>query len=208
MLPGPTIIRKCSLCSGAIKEFTLCSGNTAGATFWTDGYYLAPMLPDQPWLIKCPHCQALLWIDELKILAEIDPGETSLRYVKARNYCQPDNKDYSKALVSMILDSKKERYLRIRQWWAWNDCRRRPGEKPPLSKAERLNLERLFHLFNYADQNHRIRMVEILRELSLFDEARQMLAQPFDEEYAEQINFLKKLVSQKNPFVAELEEED
>ena len=73
MLPGPTIVKKCSSCSKLITQNTIASGNTLEATFWTDGKQEAPMFPDQPWLVMCPHCHSLLWIDELKGLGVIDP---------------------------------------------------------------------------------------------------------------------------------------
>ena len=44
MLPGPTIIKKCLVCSKSIEHHTIGSGNTFGATFWTDGKREAPML--------------------------------------------------------------------------------------------------------------------------------------------------------------------
>jgi len=64
MLPGPTIIRRCSACTKLIEQFTLNSGNTIGARFWTDGKRDAPMLPDELWLVKCQQSGALVWIDE------------------------------------------------------------------------------------------------------------------------------------------------
>jgi hypothetical protein len=64
MMPGPTLIRRCSLCLKLFLQETISSGNTFGASWWTDGKMEAPMLPDEPWLVKCPHCGALLWIDE------------------------------------------------------------------------------------------------------------------------------------------------
>ncbi len=75
MLPGPTIVKKCSECSELINEQTITSGYTFGATFWTDGKREAAMLPDQPWLVKCPHYQSLIWTDELERVAEIEPFE-------------------------------------------------------------------------------------------------------------------------------------
>ncbi|MFZ4580311.1 MAG: hypothetical protein ACOYOB_18160, partial [Myxococcota bacterium] len=73
MTPGPTIINKCSACAKLVEQATIGSGNTFGATFWTDGKREAPMLPDPLWLVMCPHCQAPLWVDELEVLGEIDP---------------------------------------------------------------------------------------------------------------------------------------
>ena len=43
MLPGPTIIRRCSACGNPIAQGTLASWNTFGARFWTDGKMEAPM---------------------------------------------------------------------------------------------------------------------------------------------------------------------
>jgi len=37
MLPGTTIIKQCSECSGYITQETIVSGNTIGAVIWTDG---------------------------------------------------------------------------------------------------------------------------------------------------------------------------
>ena len=66
MLPGPTIIRRCSNCNQKMGEATILSGNTCGAECRTDGFMLAPMLPQNKWLVKCPHCESLLWLDELE----------------------------------------------------------------------------------------------------------------------------------------------
>lgn len=34
---GPTLIKQCSQCMAHIEQQTLMSGNTIGATNWTDG---------------------------------------------------------------------------------------------------------------------------------------------------------------------------
>ena len=75
MLPGPTIVRSCTECHGLIAEYTLGSGNTFGATFWTDGKMDAPMLPDEPALVECPHCRAPLWIEDQEQIGEMQPYE-------------------------------------------------------------------------------------------------------------------------------------
>jgi hypothetical protein len=60
LIPGPDIVRECPKCRVPLLQHTISSGNTFGAQFWTDGLILAPMLPDQPWLVKCPNCGTLL----------------------------------------------------------------------------------------------------------------------------------------------------
>ena len=77
MTPGPTIIYQCYKCEGNFKYPTIGSGNTFGARFWSDGKKDAPMLPDQPWLIKCPNCDALIWRDELKQIGEAEAGPSA-----------------------------------------------------------------------------------------------------------------------------------
>jgi hypothetical protein len=32
------------------------------------------MLPEEQWLVKCPNCKSLLWVDEQKISTEVDEG--------------------------------------------------------------------------------------------------------------------------------------
>lgn len=114
MQPGPTIIKKCSDCYKSIKQPTLLSGNTFGATFWTDGKQEAPMLPDQPWLVLCPFCHAPLWIDELEKLGEIKYSENSIgKFNDAIEYKTPSVDDYAALLEKGISSQKKERYIRI-----------------------------------------------------------------------------------------------
>ena len=54
--PGPDTIRECPGCKAQVREQTTLSGNTFRAQYWTDGKREAPMLPDFPWLVKCPKC--------------------------------------------------------------------------------------------------------------------------------------------------------
>lgn len=76
MIAGRTHIRECSLCGKYIKQQTFVSGNTLLARFWTDGKIEGPMLPNEPRLVKCPHCGALIWINEQKYVG-LEPEDTS-----------------------------------------------------------------------------------------------------------------------------------
>src|SRR4030067_1169918 len=109
MLPGNTIIRKCTACAKPIEQDTISSGNTFGATYWTDGKCNAPMLPDQPWLVMCPHCHSALWIDELKILGERVPWMECPDFLKhAAGYEMPSLDDYFAVLGEELKTPKKE----------------------------------------------------------------------------------------------------
>ncbi len=204
MLPGPTIIKKCSECSGSIEEHTIASGNTFGATFWTDGKRDAPMLPDQPWLVICPHCQALIWIDEQAELGEVEPFSDSGIYKGAKSYSVPELQDYFSALKISNLSKNKERYLRLRAWWSGNDERRGSGIKQNLSDDEKENLQALDKMLDTPDDNDRLMKAEIKRELSQFEEAEAILRESFDSEFSQAVSIISELVQRREPFVAEI----
>ncbi len=205
MQPGPTIIKNCSECSGSIEEHTSASGNTFGATFWTDGKREAPMLPDRPWLVKCPHCQALIWIDELEEIGRFYPFRGSDAFNDAKSCELPELQDYFSELKKNNIDRKKEQYLRLRTWWAGNDNRRGTNSiKQNMSEEEKGNLEALYNLLDYSDDNDRIRMAEIKRELSQFEDAQVILEEPFVDKLSQAVSIIRELTQRKEPFVAEM----
>lgn len=106
MMPGPTLIRTCSVCSGHITEPTLQSGNNFGAIHWSDGFMDAPMLLGQSLVVKCPHCKVVLWLDEQKIIAEVRSIYIDeYQLIKAVQYQEADFNDYMKLLASVRADS-------------------------------------------------------------------------------------------------------
>ena len=203
MLPGPTIVKKCSECSKLIREPTILSGNTFGAVFWTDGKREAPMLPDHPWLVKCPHCQTLIWIDELEIMEEIEPFEFD-NEARGLAPMEPSLEEYHDFLQQETLGAEKERYVRLRAWWAGNDLRRASGENHPLSESERGNLESFAEILDQSDGGDRIMTVEIRRELGQYDKALALLTEPFDDELTEAVGIIKDLVEKQDPYVARM----
>ena len=215
MMYGSTLFKKCPECSGLIIEDTVRSGNTYDATFWTDGKMDAPMLPDEPWLVKCPHCLALLWIDELEIVREIESFEEvemlmdDEAYKHVQNYIEPELGDYFSELRGNEYDEKKEQYIRLRTWWSGNDKRRNDkGIKQTLSDEEVKNLQVLYEMLDPVDDNDRITMAEIMREIGEFKKAEMILAEPFSEEFMQTVSFIKQLIRNKDPFVSKIDYEN
>jgi hypothetical protein len=205
MTPGPTIIRKCTACTKPIKQHTIGSGNTFGATFWTDGKREAPMLPDQPWMVICPHCHSPLWIDELETLGEIEPwGEGRGKFKEAIEYGTPTLDDYLTALGKDADTPEKERYVRLRAWWASNDVRRKTTGDIPLSSLETANLTAFANMFDEADSNDLVMKAEVMRELGRFDVAMALLARSADSDIAQAVEIIKRLVESKDPYVREM----
>jgi len=203
MLPGLTMIKKCSACSGLIKEVTMTSGNTFGAIFWTDGKREAPMLPEEPWLVKCPHCDGVVWIDELDEVAEIEPFDVNDEYENAWPYEEPTFQDYLATIQMSEYERDKECYLRVRAWWAGNDTRRLPGNRgQALSGDEIDNLEMLYNKLEPSNENDRIMMAEIKRELGQFEAAEAMLNEPSESDLLPAVSIILGLVQKRDRFVA------
>ena len=209
MLPGSTIVRACPTCAVPVLQHTLMSGNTFGARFWTDGWREAPMLPDQPWLVKCPKCSALFWIDEAQQLAEIEPGlrpsQDERRYEDAGDVEPPCAEDYHDFIPHVHGDQEKERYVRTRAWWASNTKRREhPSSASPITEAERGNLESLLGLIGDEEPGDVIMKAEITRELGRFDECQRLLQGEFEDRYGPAVELIRRLAGERQACVAEI----
>lgn len=208
MTPGPTIIRKCSACGKHVAQYTIVSGNTFGARFWTDGKRDAPMLPDQPWLVKCQHCGTLIWIDEQTQVGEIAPWGSEAndrnRFPEARPGSTPTLQDYADFLDAGESDKNKERYVRLRAWWAGNDPRRETGQSTQFDSFETQNLRAFLVLLDEAEDNDRLMKAEVLRELGEFNEAENLLATEFDDELTQAVSVIRDLNQKRIATVAEM----
>jgi hypothetical protein len=204
MTPGPTIILKCPDCSKSIEQSTIGSGNTFGATFWTDGKREVPMLPDQPWLIKCPHCKALLWIDELEEIARIEPWDRLAKFKDAIAYEPPSMDDYIGHLEKGVGSPDKEHYVRLRLWWDGNDARRACDKEIPFSSQEESNLIAFAEMLDEEDPNALVMKAEVMRELGRFDDARALLARSADENLSQAVKIIENLVAKDDRYVREM----
>ncbi|MCL2039289.1 MAG: hypothetical protein FWG85_02540 [Bacteroidetes bacterium] len=60
---GPYYIYKCPKCSNLLQKGSISSGNNLGATHYSDGKTILPMLPQFPNLTKCKKCNTILWLN-------------------------------------------------------------------------------------------------------------------------------------------------
>jgi hypothetical protein len=205
MLPGPTIIKKCIVCSKSIKHHTIESGNTFGATFWTDGKREASMLPDQPRLVMCSHCNAPLWIDELEELGEIGYSENwPPKFKDVIAYKTPSIDDYVALLDKGVSSQEKERYVRLRLWWAHNDLRRTGATDVPISAREASNMTVFAEMLDEKDTDDLVMKAEVMRELGCFDDARDLLAKSIDKKMQKTVEFINSLVVKGDRYVREI----
>ena len=207
MTPGPILIMKAPGCRKLIKFSSMGSGNTFGATFWTDGKCEAPMLQDEPWLRKSPSEGIVFWSDECEEIGQIDffsvdpemPEWKNLEYAK-----EPTQRDYKAALHSGIANTpEKERYIRMRLWWRGNDPIRR-GKKTHLSEEHLENLRLFEAILSEEDENQRLMKAEVLRQLSRFDDALHLLEGDFSDDFRHAVLQIRDLASRADCVVAKI----
>lgn len=231
MLPGPIRIKKCGTCAGLLKQRTLTSGNTCGATYWTDGKMEAPMLPRAPALVRCPHCSAVHW---MKGLEEVDSYETYLaflifekddavregkraelekkreRYEPVPFYEIPSFGDLVVFVASSELSLEEEFRARTQAWHTGNDSRRASDSPAPITPPEESNLIRLVAILDRCDSlASPITRAEALRELGRLDEALACLnAAELDEREEYVGEFIRELISAEDAQVCVVTREE
>ena len=192
MLPGPDQVVACPHCKGLTRHTTLMSGNTFGASTWTDGKQIAPMLPTIPPLVRCGHCNVMYWLADAEPVGPI----LSLR--------EPTEQDFYSAIEKgFASDPAQERMLRVLAWWSRNDTYRaetgRPARRPwRVSPEARSNIEALIKLLDEKDPNGRIMKAEALRELGEFDEAKRVLSGVHPERNAAAVSQIRALCDAKD----------
>lgn len=186
LTPGPTIIRQCPGCMKGLREFTIGSGNSFGAKWWTDGWVSAPMYPMRSQLGKCPHCRWLFWIADAKQLAELAWGLDEAKWARAQSVLDAGEDDCLAAAKAKGVSRTHQLYARKRAWWLGNDAvRARPDRSLTWSSARRENLEKLSALINEQEECEIILKAEIARELGQFETCAKLLARSFKEKDCE-----------------------
>jgi hypothetical protein len=186
------IVRECTHCRTHVVQEETISGNTFGATFWTDGKREAKMLPDHPALAKCPACSRLFWVDDA---VEVDMGFDAAK--GKQKVLAPSEAEMLAYLAGATLPKNKEVYLRLRAWWAANDgWRWVPNSKPAFSAEQVRNLNALSALMYEAEPGERILKAEIARELGRFDDCLRLLSHQSVQDYARAVDFIKGLAQE------------
>ena len=204
MLYGSTLVKCCSECSGHIEEQSILSGNTFGATYWTDGKMEAPMLPAVPRLVKCPHCMFLLWIAELEVIDEYEGTHSRDICSKAKPFLKPAFGDYMSFLESVSLAPQAERYIRITAWRKGNDKRRRSQIQSSLSRKEIGNIKVLEGLIDLSIGEDYLMAAEIKRELGLFSESEELLKGITDKQLTLAAKTVESLAQRKDQYVRQI----
>lgn len=165
MLPAHSALLRCPHC-GALKEvLQLMSGNTFGATLWSDGKEIAPMLPRVSRIQRCPTCGKYFFYS-LDVTAGTSnrygsqSGELPLEYLK-------------EAFAQIQSIGHYEYSFRMAILWAFND---RYGDMEQLDipiEEWAYHVDNVHHLVQ-MDIDALLR-AELFREIGDFDKAIQIL---------------------------------
>ena len=116
MQPPIIEIKLCKHCGKYFRDSLHCSGNTFGATFFTDSKCSAPMLSDDQLFTRCPHCRGFFWVDEPKSILILDDPYQSyfLSYSSARTIL----KDIAHVVPNALKDLEKSKadYYKTRNY--------------------------------------------------------------------------------------------
>jgi len=208
--PGPDYIYQCPKCSTFLKKGSIASGNTFGATLYSDGKMIAPMLPKFPNLTKCTKCDTILWLSDMKEIGTCTPwGDgCNSQWENADRVKFLGVTDLFRFLELDIVKNDKERETVVRQqiWWTFND-RVRAGKEIFVQDSDEVlwkqNCRRLIELFDTTDVNQKIMTAELHRNLGEFDICMELL-NSLDKDFDWLIKQFKTECDTKNTLLIKL----
>jgi hypothetical protein len=172
MLPGPDLFYKCPSCGAVIKNRSLMSGNTFGATYFSDGRRIAPMLPSFPNLTKCQKCNTIFWLMDLEKLGEMSAFSEAdySDHPGWKDAFEPEHlelEDLCRALEvkDVVKNKDREIFIRKRIWWAYNNNHDKNIDEV---NAWCENCFKLLELLNLEEEDQYCMAVELYRNLGDF----------------------------------------
>lgn len=166
---------------------------------------VAPMLPDSPMFLRHPLTGETFWSQECQEIARESPLDGSAPYAQLPYSVEASDVEIAEELSSPSLTPEKERYLRVRLWWMWNDpdrdrtgsARRPPGFDDNLKKLLKL-------LAKEGNDNARLMAAEAWRELGKYQEAEAILSQKFDPPFERAVSAIRSACLEGDNRVREL----
>jgi hypothetical protein len=205
MTLGPNQILKIPLTGTLVKVATICTGNTFGAQYWTDGKREAPMLPDEPWLRQQPDTGELFWMDECEKVATEPEWEESAAHSGVPFAREPGLDDYRRALDGGLASTpEKQRYVLMRFWWAANDPVRHGEVSTPSAPDFRERLLQLRAMLDTTVPDQRLMSAEAARQIGDFDAAEELMNFRFPEGYTQAVNLITDRIGERDSTLREI----
>lgn len=208
MIPGPANILSCPFCGGTKEVMSLVSGNTCGATVWSDTRRDYPMLPEVSPIQECPHCHKFYFIEQAKHEYSQDPNSEMNSFMKLGKLTYIELVRAKKQMDSLSLAKMQRWILNHQIFMAYNDCFRRNPEIvafPPSEEDVRIYQNTIEELLDGIDksEDYELFHAELLRESGRFNEAKEVLLNHRSEEDKWVVNAMLKHIDQgdTSPFL-------
>ncbi|MDR0939320.1 MAG: hypothetical protein LBN29_08215 [Mediterranea sp.] len=227
MIIGPDEFYQCPRCGNVLRRGSLVSGNTFGATRYTDGYMYASMYHQFPLLVKCDKCESMLWIEDMEQLtynieADYDPAEDPrLEHLEEVDF--PEIPDLVRALTTALDFSREDVsqrlfYIRRSIWWKFNDKNRYGSSAPSYGTLDELELwaDNCMAMLKLLEPRVEKKepdacciAIELRRNLCQFDEARKLARETLtDDDYKSYLRTTLLECDARNPLTARIMKED
>ncbi len=187
MIPGPANILSCPFCGGTKEVMSLISGNTLGATVWSDTRRHYPMLPEVSPIQECPHCHKFYFIEQAQHQHSDDSESVRRSFGKLGELTFTQLVEAKKQMDTLSLTKMQRWVLNHQLFMAYNDCFRRGPEKEcvlPTEEQKQIYLTAIDELLEGIDklESYELFHAELLRELGRFEESKQILLRHKSEE--------------------------
>jgi len=201
MLYGSSLYYQCTKCENILSTESLTSGNTFNSQLYSDGKLKAPMMPKFPAISKCTKCDTIFWLDES---SRINTDE-DLASEKAKFLTIDENVRALK--LSENQTKAHETYLRINIWQLFNDRIRdnlpifNLGEEKTIWEN---NIIRLAKIIDKENDNNKIMIAEIYRNIGKFKKSEEILEKISDTNFSRIIEQFKQEINKGNKYVFEI----
>lgn len=180
MIPGPANVLSCPFCGSTKEVMSLASGNTLGATVWSDTRRDYPMLPEVSPIQECPHCHKFYFIEQAKHEYSKDPDSEMRSFGELGKLTFLQLIEAKKQMDTLSLTKMQRWILNHQIFMAYNDTFRRQPEKvafPPSDDQKELYYKTIDELLDGIDlsEEYELFHAELLREIGRFEESKKIL---------------------------------
>ena len=173
MIPGNAKIVKCPYCGTRKELFTMISGNTFGAIFWSDNKRIAPMLPMVSPVQKCPSCGKYYFENKNRC------GKGDSHSFELGELTFPEWKEAYAQFQAEGVDDKTLNNVRYWLIHSYNDYYYRSNKASNPSEEDfeffsKIVVE-LIDSFNWNSAADLLMKAELYREANMMQECRQVL---------------------------------
>ena len=191
----------CPKCGVVHICFGLATGNSVSKSEYSDGNYPDMDMSDVPLVTLCSICNKVLWLDDANTAPNVPVHKMeTVRFLTLDEYLDVLLKHRNR-------NKEDEIYIRQQIWWVFS---KRVKEGNPLfeKSGEELlwkeNLEKLSVLLDESDNESKILLVEINRNLGKFKESERIVETISDIEYGWLKEAFRIEINKKNKQVFKL----